>query len=61
MKSKLIAKVQTHLEGYSYPSGRDRNNVRWFEFHGNDHLLFIPREDGNGGVVDRKNATYKLL
>ena len=60
----LDLKAQTithHLEGYSYPGGRGRTNVRWFEFHGNDHLLFIPREDGNGGVVDRKNATYKLL
>ena len=60
----LDSKAQTithHLEDYSYPGGRGKDNVRWFEFQGNDHLLLIPREDGNGGVIDRKNATYKLL
>jgi len=36
------------------------DNVRWFEFQGNDRLTLIPREDGRGGVLERKNATYKL-
>ena len=40
---------------------RGVHNVRWFEFQGNHRLLLIPREDGKGGVIDRKNATNKLL
>jgi hypothetical protein len=61
---KLDLKAQTithHLEDASPPNWRGVNNVRWFEFQGDDRLLLIPREDGNGGVIDRKNATYKLL
>jgi hypothetical protein len=53
--------VTHHLEDASSPNRRGANNVRWFEFQGNDRLLLIPREDGKGGVIDRKNATYKLL
>jgi hypothetical protein len=60
----LDLKAQTithHLEDASAPNWRGVNNVRWFEFQGKDRLLLIPREDGKGGVIDRKNATYKLL
>jgi hypothetical protein len=60
----LDVKAQTithHLEDATSPNWRGVNNVRWFEFQGNDRLLLIPREDGRGGVIDRKNATYKLL
>jgi hypothetical protein len=60
----LDLKAQTithHLEDSSQPNWRGVNNVRWFEFQGNDRLLLIPREDGKGGVIDRKNATFKLL
>ena len=60
----LDLKAQTvthHLEDSSEPNWRGVNNVRWFEFQGNDRLLLIPREDGKGGVIDRKNATFKLL
>jgi len=60
----LDVKAQTithHLEGATSPNWRGVNNVRWFEFQGNDRLLLIPREDGKGGIIDRKNATYKLL
>jgi hypothetical protein len=60
----LDLKAQTvthHLEDASQPNWRGVNNVRWFEFQGKDRLLLIPREDGKGGVIDRKNATYKLL
>jgi hypothetical protein len=60
----LDLKAQTithHLQDASPPNWRGVNNVRWFEFQGNDRLLLIPREDGKGGVNDRKNATYKLL
>jgi hypothetical protein len=56
-------KAQTithHLEDASSPNWRGRNNVRWFEFQDADDLLLIPREDGKGGVIDRKSATYKL-
>lgn len=61
---ELDLKAQTithHLEDASQPNWRGVNNVRWFELQGNDRLLLIPREDGKGGVIDRKNATYKLL
>lgn len=60
----LDLKAQTvthHLEDASVLNWRGVNNVRWFEFQDNDRLLLIPREDGKGGVIDRKNATYKLL
>jgi hypothetical protein len=60
----LDLKAQTvthHLSDASQPNWRGVNNVRWFEFQGNDRLLLIPREDGKGGVIDRKNATFKLL
>ena len=60
----LDLKAQTithHLEDASQPNWRGVLNVRWFEFQGNHRLLLIPREDGKGGVIDRKSATYKLL
>ena len=53
--------VTHHLEDASPPNWRGVSNVRWFELQGNDRLLLIPREDGKGGVIERKNATYKLL
>jgi hypothetical protein len=53
--------VTHHLQDATSPNWRGVNNVRWFEFQGNDRLLLIPREDGKGGVIDRKNATFKLL
>jgi hypothetical protein len=57
-------KAQTithHIKGYSYPTNAGIYNVRWFEFQGNDRLILIPTEDGKGGTIDRKNATYKLV
>ena len=53
--------VTHHLEDASPPNWRGVDNVRWFEFQGDDRLILIPREDGKGGVIDRKDATYKLL
>jgi len=47
------SKAQTithHVQDASPPNWRSANNVRWFEFQGNGHLLLIPREDGKGGV-----------
>lgn len=52
--------VTHHIEDYSVPGRRGTDNVRWFEFQGNDRLVLIPMEDGKGGVVTRKDATYKL-
>lgn len=60
----LDLKEQTithHIEENLVPGRRGVRNVRWFEFQDRDHLLLIPREDGKGGVIERKNATYKLL
>jgi hypothetical protein len=42
------------------PALRGRGNVRWFEFQGDDRVVLIPMENGNGGVITRKDATYKL-
>lgn len=53
--------ITHHIEGYSYPGGAGIKNVRWFEFQGNDRLLLTPSEDGKGGTIDRKTATYKLV
>ena len=50
-----------HLVGSLIPGREGVNNVRWFEFHGDDRLLLIPVEDGKGGVLARKDAAYKLL
>jgi hypothetical protein len=63
-KYTLDLKAQTithHLADASRPNSRGVDNVRWFEFKDKDHLLLIPREDGKGGVIERKNATFKLL
>jgi hypothetical protein len=53
--------VTHHLADATPPNWRGVNNVRWFEFQDGDHLLLIPREDGKGGVIERKNGTFKLL
>lgn len=53
--------VTHHLEGSLVPGREGTNNVRWFEFQGNNRLLLIPMEDGKGGVLARKEAQYKLL
>ena len=52
--------VTHHVEDSSYPDLRGRNHVRWVEFQGNDRMALIPREDGKGGVLARKDATYRL-
>jgi len=53
--------ITHHLEGSLIPGREGINNVRWFEFRGEDRFLLIPIEDGKGGVLARKDATYKLL
>lgn len=51
----------THdVQDSSYLDLRGRHHVRWVEFQGNDRMVLIPREDGKGGAVDRKHATYRL-
>jgi hypothetical protein len=52
--------VTHHIEDYSVPGRQGTANVRWFEFRGNDRLVLIPVEDGKGGLIARKDATYKL-
>ncbi len=52
----------THrLEDHNHPGRHGVDNVRWFEFQGKNRVVLIPREDGKGGVINRKNATYKLI
>jgi hypothetical protein len=52
--------ITHHIEDGLNPALRGRDNVRWFEFQGDDRVVLIPRENGNGGVIARKDATYKL-
>jgi Lipocalin-like domain len=53
--------VTHHLADHSFPGRQGTDNVRWFEFEGADRLVLIPVEDGKGGVINRKDATYKLI
>ena len=53
--------VAHHLEDNLVPGRRGTDNIRWLEFQGDDRLLLTPIEDGKGGVLARKDATYKLL
>ena len=53
--------ITHHINGYSYPTAAKIDNVRWFEFQGPDRLVLTPTEDGKGGIIDRKGATYKLV
>ncbi len=53
--------VTHHLEGTLVPGRQGTDNVRWFEFQGDDRLLLIPVEDGKGGTIARKDATFRLL
>lgn len=52
--------VTHHIVDYTYPGMRGHDNVRWFELQGNNRLVLIPVEDGKGGRIARKDATYKL-
>jgi len=52
--------VTHHLVDDTYPDMRGKDNVRWYELEGNDRLVLIPTEDGKGGMIQRKVATYKL-
>ncbi len=53
--------VTHHLEGNLIPGRQGTDNVRWFEFQGDDRLYLIPMEDGKGGVLSRKDPNFKLL
>ncbi len=53
--------VTHHLENNLVPGRQGTDNVRWFEFQGDNRLLLTPVEDGQGGVLARKDATYRLL
>jgi len=52
--------VTHHLEERLRPGGRGIKNVRYFELK-NDRITLMPVEDGKGGVLSRKDATYKLV
>ena len=53
--------VTHHLEDSLVPGRQGTDNIRWFEFQGDNRLYLIPIEDGKGGVLPRKDATFKLL
>lgn len=60
----IDAKAQTikHvLKDSSFPGREGVSNVRWFEFLSNDRIQLTPMEDGKGGIINRKDATYKLI
>ena len=52
--------VMHDVQDGSYPDLRGRRHVRWVEFQGSDRMVLIPREDGKGGEVARKDAMYRL-
>jgi hypothetical protein len=53
--------VTHHLEDSLTPGRQGTDNVRWFEFQSDDRLLLIPIEDGKGGRILRRDASFKLL
>lgn len=53
--------ITHHIVGDTYPGMRGHDNVRWFEMPDANHLVLIPTEDGKGGRISRKDATYKLI
>jgi hypothetical protein len=52
--------ITHHIEDGLNPALRGRDNVRWFEFQGNDRVVLIPMEADKGGVIARRDATYRL-
>jgi Lipocalin-like domain len=53
--------ITHHIEDGTNPALRGGDNVRWFEFQDDDHLVLIAVEDGKGGVLARKDASYKIF
>lgn len=53
--------VTHHIADNSHPDSRGRDNARWFELQGENRIVLIPTEDGKGGSINRKDATYKLI
>ncbi|HLK18682.1 MAG TPA: lipocalin-like domain-containing protein [Bryobacteraceae bacterium] len=53
--------VTHHLQDSSLPGSRGIDNIRYFEFQGENRLLLSVAENGHGGLLTRKNTTYKLL
>lgn len=52
--------ITHHIVDDTYPGMRGKDNVRWYEMPDANHLVLIPTEDGKGGTINRKDATYKL-
>ncbi len=55
------ATVIHHLEDSILPGSRGIDNIRYYEFLGDNRLLLRVAEDGKGGLLSRNDATYKLL
>ena len=53
--------ITHHIVDYTYPGMRGHDNVRWFEFQGDNRLVLIPSENSKFGAINRKDATYKLI
>ena len=52
--------ITHHLEGGTEPGRQGADNIRYYEFKGNNRVILMPVEDGKGGRINRKDATYKL-
>jgi hypothetical protein len=60
----INAKARTvthHLIDCTRPNFRGVDWVRYYEFQGNDRLVLLVAEDLKGGLIPRKDITYKLL
>jgi Lipocalin-like domain len=53
--------ITHHLEDSVSPDLRGRDQVRYFEFQGENRILLLVAEDEKGGLLPREAITYKLL
>jgi hypothetical protein len=53
--------VTHHMEDGLIPNLRGANNVRYFEFQGNDRLVLFVAEGPGGNLLPRKDTTVKLI
>jgi hypothetical protein len=61
---KIDAKARTithHLEDANAPGSRGVENLRYYEFQGDNRVLLMVAEDGKGGLIPREATTLKIL
>ena len=60
----IDAKTRTithHLEDANAPGSRGVENLRYYEFQGDNRVLLMVAEDGKGGLIPREATTLKIL